>query len=151
MKQTAILYGIVGLFGGILLTILFTSNVVNSNNTSMMKMMGINTTNNNQMMRDAEEKNDNKHTMPDGSLMMNMSEGMTMDDMVNNLKGKTGDSFDKAFISGMIEHHQGAIDMANLAKQYAKHDEIKSMADDIISAQTNEITQMREWQKNWGY
>lgn len=41
MQQKAILYGIVGLLGGILLTILFTANIVNSNNTGMMKMMGI--------------------------------------------------------------------------------------------------------------
>jgi uncharacterized protein (DUF305 family) len=76
---------------------------------------------------------------------------MTMDDMVNMLKGKEGDEFDKAFITGMVEHHQGAIDMAELAKQYAGHDEIKQMADEIISAQSNEIKMMQDWQKKWGY
>lgn len=152
MQQKAILYGIIGLLAGILLTILFTTNVVNSNNTGMMKIMGMRTTNNTQMMKTDEEKNDNEHMMPDGSMMKNGGmESMTMDDMVDSLKGKTGDDFDKAFLSGMIEHHQGAIDMANLAKQYAGHDEIKQMADDIISAQTNEISTMREWQKAWGY
>ncbi|HKR81378.1 MAG TPA: DUF305 domain-containing protein [Candidatus Saccharimonadales bacterium] len=76
---------------------------------------------------------------------------MTMSSMVDSLKGKTGDDFDKAFISGMIEHHQGAIDMANLAKASAKHQEIKSMADDIVSAQSKEIGQMKSWQSEWGY
>lgn len=151
MKQKEILYGIIGLLGGILITILFTTNVVNSNNTGMMKMMGIKTVSNNQMMNGDIEKNNDEHMMPDGSMMKNMGESMTMDDMLNSLKGKTGDEFDKSFLNGMIEHHQGAINMANLAKKYAGHDEIKSMADDIISAQTNEITQMREWQKTWGY
>ena len=64
---------------------------------------------------------------------------------------KTEDEFDKAFIEEMIVHHQGAIDMAQLARKNAGHDEIKSMADDIISAQTKEIDQMRQWQKDWNY
>lgn len=138
MEQKAILYGIIGLLAGILISILFSVSVVNSNNTGMMKMMGMHAANNN-------------HMMPDGSMMGNSQKGMTMEDMVNTLKGKTGDEFDRAFITGMIEHHQGAINMANLAKQNAKHDEIKSMADDIISAQTNEIDMMKQWQKTWGY
>ena len=41
MKQKEILYGTIGLLVGILLTILFTSNVVNSNNTGMMRVMGM--------------------------------------------------------------------------------------------------------------
>lgn len=138
MDQKAILYGIIGLLSGILLTILFTTSVVNSNNTGMMRMMGMQT----EDMMDKDMMSEE---------MMEHDESMTMSDMVDSLKGKTGDEFDKAFITGMIEHHQGAIDMANLAKQYAGHDEIKSMADAIISAQTSEINQMREWQKSWGY
>jgi uncharacterized protein (DUF305 family) len=67
------------------------------------------------------------------------------------LKGKTGDDFDKAFIEQMIVHHQGAIDMANLAKQNAKHDEIKKLSDDIVTAQTKEINEMTSWQQQWGY
>jgi uncharacterized protein (DUF305 family) len=76
---------------------------------------------------------------------------MSMDDMMSELKGKTGDDFDKAFIEMMIPHHQGAIDMARAAQQSAKHQEIKNMADDIISAQQSEIDMMRGWQKSWGY
>lgn len=76
---------------------------------------------------------------------------MTMADMTNALKGEAGDDFDKAFISGMIEHHQGAIDMAKLAHQNAKHGEVKKMADDIISAQSKEIAMMKSWQAEWGY
>ena len=82
---------------------------------------------------------------------MHHDTSMTMDDMTNMLKGKTGDEFDRAFLEGMIEHHQGAVDMANEAKKNAKHDEIKSMADDIIETQTKEITDMKEWQTTWGY
>ncbi len=76
---------------------------------------------------------------------------MTMQDMTDMLQNKTSDAFDAAFIQGMIVHHQGAIDMANLALKFAKHDEIKAMAREIISAQQKEIDQMRAWQKAWGY
>jgi len=80
--------------------------------------------------------------------MMGDSE-MTMGDMVNSLKGKTGDDFDKTFISEMIVHHEGAVEMAEAALKNAKHEEIKKMAEDIISAQTREIDQMKEWQRSW--
>jgi len=79
------------------------------------------------------------------------SDTMTMSSMTASLQGKTGDNFDKAFLSEMINHHQGAIDMANLAQQNAKHSEIKDLAGTIVTAQTNEITQMRSWQRQWSY
>lgn len=76
---------------------------------------------------------------------------VTMSQMTEDLRNKTGDDFDQAFLSGMIEHHQGAIDMAKLAKENAKHDEIKNLADDILSAQSKEIDMMQSWQADWGY
>jgi|CXWL01.1.fsa_nt_gi uncharacterized protein (DUF305 family) len=72
-----------------------------------------------------------------------------MDDMMSGLDGKTGDAFDKVFLAEMIVHHEGAVDMAEAALQNAKHVEIKTMANVIISAQTSEIQQMKEWQKSW--
>ncbi|MES2471112.1 MAG: DUF305 domain-containing protein [Patescibacteria group bacterium] len=73
----------------------------------------------------------------------------TMSGMTSGLEGKTGDKFDKAFITGMIVHHEGAVAMAQSALQNAKHEEIKKMAQAIITAQTNEITQMKAWLKAW--
>ena len=132
-------YGIIGLLVGILITIFFASSAVNSNNQGMMRMMG---------MRMIDEK---KEVMEEVEEMHKGGMDMSMNEMTESLKGKIGDEFDKAFITAMIYHHQGAIDMANLAKVNAMHDEIKSMADDIISAQSSEIEQMRQWQKTWGY
>lgn len=77
--------------------------------------------------------------------------GITMEMMAKSLKSKTGDDYDKAFIAGMIEHHQGAIDMSKQSSRNAKHDEIKKLSADIITAQENEIAQMRQWQRDWGY
>lgn len=150
-KKESVVYGIIGLLIGSLITVVVASNAVNNNYMPMMQMMGINT-NRSQMIGEDENVNKKGHMMPNGSMMdEEMDNSMSMNDMVSSLKDKTGDEFDKAFLSGMIEHHQGAIDMANLVKQYAKHDEIKSMAGDIISAQTKEIDEMRQWYQAWGY
>lgn len=67
------------------------------------------------------------------------------------LEGYTGDEFDRYFIANMIAHHQGAVDMAKLAQSNAQHTELKTLANDIISAQTKEIDDMLAWQKDWGY
>lgn len=79
------------------------------------------------------------------------SSSMSMSQMTESLKGKQGDDFDKAFITGMIEHHQGAIEMAKLAEGNAKHDEIKKLSQEIISAQKAEIVEMKQWQSEWRY
>lgn len=63
----------------------------------------------------------------------------------------SGEEYDRMFLANMIAHHQGAIDMANMASTAAKHDEIKDLARDIVTAQTTEITNMTDWQKAWGY
>lgn len=57
--------------------------------------------------------------------------------------------FDAMFIDGMIEHHQGAIDMARDAQQQAEHAEIKQLAQEIITAQEEEMGQMRDWRTQW--
>jgi uncharacterized protein (DUF305 family) len=62
-----------------------------------------------------------------------------------------GEDYDRAFIANMIAHHQGAVDMAELALTNSKHQELKDMANDIISAQEAEISEMTAWQKEWGY
>jgi uncharacterized protein (DUF305 family) len=102
---------------------------VNNANTSLMHAMGMSTA-----------------TSASSSDRM-----MGSADMTTALRGKTGDEFDKAFIAEMIEHHQGAIDMAQLAKNDARHDELRTMADDIVAAQSKEIDTMKSWQVDWGY
>ncbi|RIK43037.1 MAG: hypothetical protein DCC55_07160 [Chloroflexi bacterium] len=57
--------------------------------------------------------------------------------------------FDAQFIDSMIEHHQGAIDMAQMAQQMAEREEVKTLAAAIIAAQEAEIEQMRSWLQEW--
>lgn len=91
--------------------------------------------------------------MPDGSFMYNDEQMMDMTSMMASmnaeLAGKTGDDFDEAFISEMIIHHQGAVEMAELALTNAKHQEIKDLANAIISAQNQEIQDMQSWKDAW--
>jgi len=57
---------------------------------------------------------------------------------------------DAAFVLGMIPHHQGAIDMAEIVLKFGKDPKNKHLAHEIIGAQRREIGEMREWlrQKN---
>lgn len=57
--------------------------------------------------------------------------------------------FDLAFIDAMIDHHQDAIDAAQLALEQANRQEIKDLAQDIIDAQQREIGQLRAWRESW--
>lgn len=131
MKKEAIIYGVVGLLVGVVASWGVATVSVNNNYTGMMNMMGMRTTTNSQGMMDNND--------------------MSMGQMLAGLQGKTGDDFDKAFLSEMIMHHQGAIDMANLAKTSSERQEIKRMANDIISAQSKEIDMMQTLQADWGY
>lgn len=70
---------------------------------------------------------------------------------METLKDKQDDEFDKAFIAGMIEHHEGAIEMAKLSAGNAKHAEIKQLSQEIILAQKSEIDEMKQWEADWGY
>jgi uncharacterized protein (DUF305 family) len=56
---------------------------------------------------------------------------------------------DADFVRGMIPHHQGAVDVAEIVLKFGKDDEVKKLATDIIAAQKVEIVQMQAWlQKN---
>jgi len=91
------------------------------------------------------------HQMPDGSMMNNDGSSMQtmMHDMNAALVGKTGDKFDKAFLSEMIIHHEGAVEMAQAVLKNSKRPELIKLANDIISAQSTEINMMKNWQTAW--
>jgi uncharacterized protein (DUF305 family) len=83
-----------------------------------------------------------------GDAHMDMDEAaMGMDMDMNALENAK--PFDKAFIDAMVPHHQGAIAMAKELLDKGEQSALRKMANDIISAQTKEIAQMREWRKAW--
>lgn len=131
LQKETIYVGVIGLLAGIIIAGGAAVLAVNNNNQGMMKMMGMNT---------SQMKDNNAGHM-----------GMSMDDMSSDLQNRTGDDFDENFVAMMIAHHQGAIDMAKLAENNAKHQEIKDLSKGILSAQSKDIDQMQTWQDDWGY
>ena len=82
------------------------------------------------------------HTMP-------MSEEMKSNMRMDMNLGAADDQFDLRFINAMMPHHQGAVVMAKEALEKSDRPEIKKLAQDIISSQTQEIAQMQQWKKAW--
>ena len=80
------------------------------------------------------------HTMP-------MSEGVKSSMMMKMDLGAADDQFDLRFFNVMIPHHQGAVVMAKEALEKSDRPEIKKLAQDIISSQDQEISQMQQWKK----
>ena len=66
-----------------------------------------------------------------------------------NQSGKQSEAFDAHFIEQMIPHHEDAITMAKIAQTKAKRPEVKELANNIIDSQGKEITQMKNWYKDW--
>jgi uncharacterized protein (DUF305 family) len=63
---------------------------------------------------------------------------------------KIHNAADVAFAQDMIVHHQGAIEMANMATTQAQSQQVKDLAKRISAAQGPEIDQMTDWLNTWG-
>lgn len=52
---------------------------------------------------------------------------------------------DVAFVKGMIAHHQGAIEMAQIQLRHGTDPQNAKLAQEIIAAQQREVAQMQQW------
>ena len=76
-----------------------------------------------------------------------MGHSMGMDGMLSEadiakLEASSGAEFDQLFLAGMIAHHQGAIEMADMVVN-SKNTEAAKLGADIIKIQTSEILELQ--------
>jgi uncharacterized protein (DUF305 family) len=67
----------------------------------------------------------------------------------NNNSSNMSNNIDRHFIEQMIPHHEGAIEMAELALERSNRSEIKTLANSIIKSQSEEIDKMKKWYTSW--
>jgi uncharacterized protein (DUF305 family) len=79
---------------------------------------------------------------------MDDGEGMMSDSELVELEAKSGKAFDRQFLSMMIEHHRGAIDMAKDEEAKGKLPAAVDLAKKIQADQAKEITLMESLLEN---
>ena len=70
--------------------------------------------------------------------------GMMSGEDMDKLEKASGAAFDTMFLAMMVEHHEGAVEMARTEKADGKYGPATKLADDVITAQTAEIEQMNK-------
>jgi uncharacterized protein (DUF305 family) len=89
------------------------------------------------------------HRMPDGSLMEHGAMGGGKMDGVDHMMAMLVES-ERAFIEGMIPHHQEAVDTAKeVIARGATTPEIRALVEGIVVAQEREIAEMKQWYEAW--
>lgn len=89
-------------------------------------------------------------TVPDTSMSMDAGMGgMSMDGMMTDgdmtkLGNSAGAQFDQMFLSMMVIHHQGAVKMAKAELADGKYGPAKALAQNVVTSQQAEITEMQQ-------
>jgi uncharacterized protein (DUF305 family) len=85
-----------------------------------------------------------KPTVPEGGHGGHSMPGMMSTQDMDKLKAASGAAFDKQFAQMMIDHHTGAIQMAQEVQKNGSNPEVKKLAADIEKAQQAEITSLKK-------
>ena len=78
----------------------------------------------------------------DGHDMSSM-DGMMTAEQMDSMAAMTGTEFDKTWLEMMIAHHEGAITQSETVKTEGSNADVLALADQIITAQQAEITEMQ--------
>lgn len=78
--------------------------------------------------------------MSGGMDMSSSMPGMMSQDEMTSLENTSGAEFDQTFLAMMLEHHQGAIEMAKSEQSGGLFPDAIALAKQIEAAQTDEIT-----------
>ncbi|MFI9612139.1 DUF305 domain-containing protein [Streptomyces sp. NPDC052023] len=70
--------------------------------------------------------------------------GMMTGQELEKLEKSSGAAFDRAFLTLMVEHHEGAVEMARNEIEHGAHRPARDLARDVVTAQSEEITRMNE-------
>lgn len=74
--------------------------------------------------------------------------GMMSPEDMRRLEGLSGRAFDRAFLTMMIRHHEGAVAMARDELQGGTYEPARRMAESIVSSQSAEIKEMKSMLDN---
>ena len=80
--------------------------------------------------------------MSDGHDMSSM-DGMMTAEQMDAMSALTGTEFDQTWLEMMIAHHEGAITQSETVKTEGSNADVLALADQIITAQQGEITEMQ--------
>ena len=85
--------------------------------------------------------------LDDSGSGMEMTHNMAMPGIVSDkdmaaIRAARDSEFDRLFLTHMIAHHEGAIDMVNSMIADSANAEVKSLGEAIVKAQTAEIAEM---------
>lgn len=61
----------------------------------------------------------------------------------------SGSMDEQLFLEEMVPHHEAAVEMATMALEKSTRPQVRQLAQEIIDAQEGEISQMREWYRQW--
>lgn len=111
------------------------------------------TSNGNSAMNGRGMSNGSSNSMSQNSMPMNSNTDTNMPGMKHDAMQSSPNAaaapYDLQFIDTMTRHHQGAIEMAEMALKKTSNTELKAFAQKIIDDQKKEIAQMKEWRDKW--
>ena len=84
-------------------------------------------------------------TVPDGASEATRGFIAAMNKMSMAMGTEFTGNADRDFLTGMIGHHQGAVDAAKVVLAFGTDPEVKAFAAQVIAAQEPEIKWMQDW------
>ena len=78
-----------------------------------------------------------------------MKKSMMTPEHERMMESASGNAFDIHFVDMMVPHHEGAVEMSREFLTKGERPELKSLAEQIIKAQDDEIKQMQAWKSGW--
>jgi uncharacterized protein (DUF305 family) len=77
-------------------------------------------------------------------MSMGHGSGMMSDADMAELKATSGTAFDRKFTEMMIDHHKGAIEMAQDVRKHGRNEAVRQLAGKVITTQSAEVEQLQK-------